>query len=67
MLKDRWRGVLSDARFGWIGVTFPRSLTDVTKQIAFIVRRSHAGIPRLQNTAIYSNTRKSGRITVFTR
>lgn len=59
--------MISDARFDWIGVTFPRSLTDVTKQIAFIVRRRHAGIPRLQNTVIDSNKRKSGRITVFAR
>ena len=60
-------GGASDARFDGIGLTFPRSLTDVTKQIAFIVRRIHVGIPRLQNTAIHSNTRKSGRVTVFTR
>jgi len=67
MLKDGRRGVLSDARFDWIGVTFPVSLTHVTTQIAFIVRRSHTGIPRLQNTVIDSNMRKSGRMTVFTR
>ena len=67
MLKYRWLEVRWHAMFDWIGVTFPNSLTDVTKQIACFVRRCHAGISRLQNTVIHSNTRKSGRVTVFTR